>query len=319
MLKVLYSLKLQRFISIFSIWFRAVRPEFFTASVIPIILGSVIAWHGSGDFNWFYFILTLLGGLFIHAGLDLANDYFDHTSGVDKINQNYNQFSGGSRMIQNDILSAKKVLFGSIICFALGIAIGLFLDYILPGHFILIIGLIGVFLAFFYSAEPLRLGYTSLGEITCGLGFGPIMVLGSYYVQTGRLAWKPLWASFPVGILIALVLYINEFPDYDSDKQGNKRTLVVALGKRKAIRLYPFFLILTYLLIISSVFIGITPYISLISLLTIPLAFQAIRLAMRNFDKIAELLPVNRITIIIHLSTGLLLIGSYLLDKIILR
>ncbi len=99
------------------IWVKAVRPKFFTGTLVPVLLGAVIAWHGSGDFNWLYFLLTLLGGLFIHAGLDLANDYFDHTSGVDEINTHYNPFSGGSRMIQNGILSAKQVLWGSIVCF----------------------------------------------------------------------------------------------------------------------------------------------------------------------------------------------------------
>jgi 1,4-dihydroxy-2-naphthoate octaprenyltransferase len=300
-----------------SIWLKATRPKFFTATLVPILLGSVIAWHGSGEFNWVYFLLALLGGVFIHAGLDLANDYFDHTSGVDEINPYHNPFSGGSRAIQDGLLSPTQVLWGSIICFSIGAGIGLFLDFTLPGHTLLIIGLVGVFLAFFYSATPIRIGYTSLGEIACGLGFGPVMVLGSYYVQTGRLAWQPLWASLPVGILIALVLYINEFPDYQADKQANKKTLVVILGKKKAIRLYPVLLLLSYLIIVLGVVGRILPPHVLISFLTIPFAFRAIKVARENFDKIFELLPANAATIAIHLSLGLLLSGGYLLDRLI--
>lgn len=298
------------------IWYRAIRARFFTATFVPIFLGAVIAWHGSGEFNWIYFLLALFGGIFIHAGLDLINDYSDHTSGVDEINSYHNPFSGGSRVIQEGLLSPKQVFWASIMCFAIGSGIGLFLDFALPGHTLLIIGVTGVFLAYFYSADPIRIGYTSLGEISCGLGFGPVMVLGSYYVQTGKVAWQPLWASLPVGILIALVLYINEFPDYEADRKASKKTLVVVMGKRKAVRLYPFLLVMSYLIIIAGVIVGIFPLPVLISLLTVPLAFRAIKVAWNNFDKIFELLPANAATIGLHLSLGLLLSGGYILDKV---
>jgi len=264
-----------------------------------------------------YFLLTLLGGIFIHAGLDLANDYFDHTSGVDEINVYHNPFSGGSRAIQDGLLSPTQVLWGSIICFSIGASIGIFLDFALPGHTLLIIGLVGIFLAYFYSASPIRIGYTSLGEIACGLGFGPVMALGSYYVQAGRLNWQPLWASLPVGILIASVLYINEFPDYEADKQASKKTLVVILGKKKAIRFYPALLLLSYLIIAVGVIGRIFPLFALISFLTLPFAFRAIRVARENYDKIFELLPANAATIALHLSLGLLLSGGYLLDRVV--
>jgi 1,4-dihydroxy-2-naphthoate octaprenyltransferase len=298
------------------IWLRAIRARFFTATLVPILLGSVVAWHGSGEFNWIYFLLALLGGVFIHAGLDLVNDYFDHTSGVDEINPYHNPFSGGSRVIQEGLLSPKQVFWASIICFAIGSAIGLLLDFNLPGHTLLIIGIVGVFLAFFYSASPIRIGYTSLGEVSCGLGFGPVMVLGSYYVQTGRLAWQPLWASIPVGVLIALVLYINEFPDYEADKKSSKKTLVVLFGKKRAIRFYLALLLLNYVLIIVGVAARVFPLTILISLLTIPFALRAARVARQNFDKVLELLPANAATIGLHLSLGLLLSGGYILDKV---
>lgn len=302
-----------------AVWLKALRPKFFTATLVPILLGSVIAWHGSGEFNWMYFLLTLLGGIFIHAGLNLANDYFDHTSGLDEINPHPTPFSGGSRVIQEGLLSPSRILWGSVICFSTGAAIGLFLDLALPGHTLLVIGLVGIFLALFYSADPIRIGYTGLGEVSCGLGFGPIMVLGSYYVQTGKLDWQPLWASLPVGVLIALVLYINEFPDYEADKQAGKRTLVVILGKKKAVRLYLAFLLLNYLIIVMGVMGRIFPLPVLISLFTIPLAFRATKVARDNFDEILGLLPANAATIALHLSLGLLLSVGYLLDKVIGR
>lgn len=300
-----------------TIWVKALRARFFTATIVPVLLGAVVAWHGSGEFNWIYFFLALSGGIFINAGLNLVNDYYDHTSGLDKLNQHHNSFSGGSRVIQDGLISPARILWVGITCFSIGAGIGLYLDYLLPGHILLVIGLAGIILAFFYSADPIRIGYTGLGEIACGLGLGPVMVLGSYYVQTGKLAWQPLWASIPVGVLVALILYINEFPDCEADRQANKRTLVVILGKRKAVRFYIAFLLLNYIFIIVGVAGRIFPPLALISLLTTPLAFHAIRVARKNFDKISELLPANAATIALHLSLGILLSGGYLLDKVL--
>lgn len=299
------------------IWLKAIRPQFFTATIVPVILGAVIAWYQSGNFNWPYFLLALVGGLFIHAGLDLANDYFDHTSGADEANRLHTPFSGGSRVIQDKLLKPEQVFWGSIVCFLVGIAIGLYLNFILPGDILLIIGMIGVFLAFFYTAVPLRIGYSCLGELSVGLGFGPIMVLGAYYVQAQQLSCLPFLASVPVGILIALVLYINEFPDYEADKRVNKRTLVVILGKKRAIKVYYLLLGLVYLWVIYGVITGIFPYSALIIFITLPLCLKVIRVTRTNYDKIYELLPANAATIGLHLTIGLLLSGSFVFDRLI--
>ena len=148
----------------------------------------------------------------------------------------------------------------------------------------------------------------------------------SYFSTRARLARNlfiprarslPIFTSIPVGILLALVLYINDFPDYEADKQANKKTLVVILGKKRAIWFYPAFLMLTYMLIIGGVLGGKFPIPALISLLTIPFAFRANNVAMKNFDRIIQLFPANAATIIIHLFLGLLLSMGYILDKVI--
>ncbi|MFA5779360.1 MAG: 1,4-dihydroxy-2-naphthoate octaprenyltransferase [Elusimicrobiota bacterium] len=299
------------------IWLKAVRPQFFTATIVPVTLGAVISWHQFGSFNWPYFLLALIGGLFIHAGLDLANDYYDHTSGVDDINRFPTPFSAGSRVIQEKLLTPGQVIRGSIFCFLAGSAIGLYLNFVLPGNTILIIGIIGVFLAFFYTADPIRIGYTGFGELSVWLGFGPVMVLGSYYVQCHQLSWLPFLASVPVGILIALVLYINEFPDYEADKKVNKRTLVIILGKKKAIKVYYLLLGFVYLWVILGVITKFFPYFTLIVFITVPLFFKAVKVAKMNYDKIYELLPANAATIGLHLTIGLLLSVGFILNKLV--
>ncbi len=304
------------FMGRFRVWMKAVRAPFFTATVIPVILGSVVAWNRTGLFNWGYLWLTLMGIIFIHAGTNLSNDYFDHTSGDDEVNKTPTPFSGGSRVIQDKLIEPRKVLYAALAFFALGSLVGLYLNYVSPGNIILILGVIGIALGFFYTADPLRIGYTGFGELTVSLGFGPLVVLGSYYVQARSLSWEPLWASIPVSILIALVLYINEFPDYEADREVNKRTLVVILGKKKAVQGYFLLLCLTYLFIVLAAFFKIIPRLALVTLVTIPLALKAVRIAKVNFGDPYKLLPANSATIGLHSLVGLLLAAGYILDKV---
>ena len=144
------------------------------------------------------------------------------------------------------------------------------------------------------------------------------MVIGSYYVQTSKVTLVPILASIPIAILIALVLFINEFPDHEADRKVKKRTLVVILGKKNAIKIYYIFLSIVYVWIATCVVFNIFPIISLITLITIPLSIKAIAVARKNFNKFRELLPVNGITIILHLTIGLLLSISFIIDGLLI-
>ena len=127
------------------------RAPFFGASIVPIILGSVIAWSRFGDFNWFYFFLTLIAGVLFNAGTNVANDYFDHRSGNDAVNTEFvRPFTGGSRLIQEKLLAPREVLIFSLMLFALGSLIGVYLLFQV-GIGILLLGIIGFLSGFFYS------------------------------------------------------------------------------------------------------------------------------------------------------------------------
>ncbi|NQT46884.1 MAG: 1,4-dihydroxy-2-naphthoate octaprenyltransferase, partial [Candidatus Omnitrophica bacterium] len=247
----------------FKVWIKAIRAPFFTATIIPVALGAIVAWNDTGGFMWVKFLLALSGALFIHAGTNLANDYFDHRSGCDEANPNPTPFSGGSRVIQDGAIPPQKILRASSGSFIIGGVIGLYLNYICKGNTILILGIIGIFLGFFYTAGPFRIGYGSLGELAVGVGFGPLMVLGSYYVQAGQLPLHIFLISIPVAILIALVLLINEFPDYVADKAVGKKTMVVILGKKDAVMVYHILLSAVYIIILSLVIGKILPILCL--------------------------------------------------------
>ena len=210
--------------------FLASRPQFLTASASPVLVGSAIGFAVAGTFNWPLFLLALFGIMALQAGANIANDYFDHISGNDWANKNVTPFSGGRQFIQQNILSPKATLAASLFCLALGASLGLVILYLTHSWFILILGLIGLFGGFFYTAPPVKLGYRGVGEIAIAFLFGILPVYGSYYLQTGLIDITPLPAACVVGILIFLIIFVNEFPDLPADAAVNKKTLVVRFG-----------------------------------------------------------------------------------------
>ncbi len=220
-----------------SVWIKALRAPFFTASIVPVFLGTTVAYAFNNVFNPAYFILTLIGVVLLHAGGNMLNDYFDYISGADINNETPTPFSGGSRVLVDGLLKPESILQASILSIALGLGIGGFLAYKL-GVPIIVLGVFGVLCSIVYSAPPFKLAYRGLGEFIVGLAFGPLIVFGSYYVQTGAVSIAPIFASLPIAFLIAAVLYINEFPDYEADKKAGKNQLVVLLGLKNAVMGY---------------------------------------------------------------------------------
>jgi 1,4-dihydroxy-2-naphthoate octaprenyltransferase len=298
-------------------WLRAIRLQFLTATVVPVSLGAIAAWRDTGTFAWTRFWIAAAGALLVHIGANLANDYWDHVSGADGANPTSTPLSGGSRVIQEGLIAPGAIRAASLAALALGGALGLYLNAVLQGNTVLVLGLVGILLGYFYSARPLALGYRGLGEAVVGFGFGPLMVAGSYYTQAESLSARAFLISLPVGILIALVLLINGFPDRDADLAAGKRTLVVLLGRRRAAALYRGLLAGVYALIALLVGVRVLPLLSLLTFLTLPLARRAYVVSRDSYDGIRELLPANAATIALHLLVGLLLVLAFALDRLL--
>jgi len=293
-------------------YLQELRAPFFTGAIVPVILGGAIAWHQTSKFDWPLFLLTLIGAVLIQAGANVTNDYYDHKSGDDGANTEFvRPFTGGSRMIQNGLLTPREVFIEGVICYILGAGIGLWLAYE-RGLPILYIGLIGVATSFFYTAPPFKFVHRGIGEIFIALNFGALTVLGSYYVQAQTFSWIPVIASIPVGLLIMLVLYINEFQDYNADRSVEKNHWVVRLGRERASVWYAIFLAATYLSVIVAVVVSAIPVWALVVLVTLPLAVKAVKIARVNYDSPQKLVGANALTIQLHLAIGLILSGSYL-------
>jgi 1,4-dihydroxy-2-naphthoate octaprenyltransferase len=293
-------------------WVAELRAPFLTGTVVSVFLGTAIAWAKDNAFSLEFFLPTLVGGVLLHLGANLSNDYFDHKSGNDEVNKEFvRPFSGGSRMIQSGLLTPREVFRGAITLYAFAFLIGLYLTWA-RGVFVLVLALIGMFSGFSYTFPPFNWASKGVGEALVGLNFGALMTFGAYYIQTQKLAWEPLIASVPVSLLITAVLYINEFPDYAADKVTGKNTLVVRLGRAKAMYGYVSIVICAYAFILLSAIIGSTPPHTLIALLTFPLVVEAARKASRFHSNPFNLAPANALTIATHFLTGILLSASYL-------
>jgi 1,4-dihydroxy-2-naphthoate octaprenyltransferase len=293
-------------------FFLATRLPFLTATLVPVALGIAAA-ATQHRFNLGLAVLTFVGAVAVHLGLNVANDVFDAISGADDYNVNPTMFSGGSRVIQYGLVSLRQMIAISAVSYTIAIAVGLYLASV-AGWGLLWLGIAGVLISYFYTAPPLRLVHRGLGELATALGFGPIMVLGAYYVQTGHYALQPLVLSVPVALLVMLILYANEIPDRVADARAGKRTLVVRLSPRVVIRGYSVAAATAYLALVVGVVAGLLPWPTLVALLTIPLAVRTKRGLEQNYDDPYVLMGSLQNNVVLHFSTGILLVAGTLLS-----
>ena len=288
-------------------WMVIMRLPFLSATFVPIFAGAAVTSMLGQDVSWGWLLLTLLAGSLLHIGTNTSNDYFDHISGTDARNYNYSNkgLNGGSRSIQMGLISPKGILTVAIIAFTLSAVVGIPL-IIKSGLSILWLGLIGFFSGLFYTAPPFKFSSRKgMGELLIGLNFGPLMVAGSALVQTGQLLPEAFLAGIPIGFLIAAVVYMNEFPDYDSDKATGKNTLIVVFGPEKARAGYVALVASAFASIVILAINGTVPMLSLIALLAVYFGYTATRTLYKYYNN-RLLQPANWGTIIMHSVTGIL-------------
>jgi len=287
-------------------FFLATRLPFLTATIVPVFLGLAAAGYDH-QFSLGLALLTLIGAMAVHLGLNVANDIFDTLSGADEVNVTPTRYSGGSRVLQYGLVTLNQMTALAAIFYGIAMLIGLALVAI-SGLGLLWLGAAGILISYFYTAPPLRLVHRGVGELCVALGFGPIMVLGSYFVQTGHYALRPLVLSIPVAILVMLILYANEVPDRFADARAGKRTLVVRMQPAAVIRGYVASVAAAYFAVAVGVAFRVLPWPTLLALLTIPLAYQVLQGLRAHYDSPYELMAYLGKNVSLHLYTGLLLI-----------
>jgi len=292
---------------------RTTRLPFLTATIIPVVLGILIA-ASHGHFDLVAAALTVIGAAFVQLGLNVANDVFDTVQGADDANVTPTKFSGGSRVIQYGLVSLRQMAGLATVFYVLAGLIGLVLLATHGSTALLVIGLVGFIVSLGYTAPPLKFVYRGLGEIAVALGFGPMMLLGAYVVQTGgALSWEPFVASIPVALLVALILYVNEIPDRRGDARVGKRTLPVRFSREVVIRGYNVAAAAAYVATVVGVVAGILPVPTLLILLTIPLARRVSQGLAPNYDNPYGLMAIMGTNVQLHMRAGLLLLAAYVI------
>lgn len=237
------------------LWFILSRPAFHSVGVFPFLLGSILAYKLNSNFRWDVFTLGVIAVILIMLSTYHMGEYFDFDGDIISNKTHKNRFAGGSRVLITKNISKPIPLFTGIISIILAFIIGLIIQFKLKtGPYALIFGIVGGFFGFFYSTKPLRFVEKGIGEILIGFCYGWLPVASAYYIQTGEISKEVHITSIPIALTIFNVILLNEFPDYEADKQISKRNLLQRIGKVNAKWLYIF------ASIISSIFVFISPY-----------------------------------------------------------
>lgn len=294
-----------------STFVRALRLPFITASVLPFIFGCLIA---PAALRWPLFLLGILAVAAAHLGANLINDYADSKSGADWSDKRAYGFFGGSKLIQEGVLSEQFYLYGSFAFFAIALVAMGALAFVMQSAIVLYAALFVVALSWSYSAMPLRLSYHRLGEVVIFILFGPAIVMGGYYLMTGIF---PSLASFllslPFAFLTTAILYVNEIPDALDDEVAGKRTWVSFFPIERAYVLYVVLMAAAFAAIALLAASGIISAWALLSLAAVVLVARAVRvLRMAPRDKM-RLLESSKLTIATQTAVSIILIGVSLL------
>jgi len=283
------------------IWLRAIRIRFLLASVMAVSNGLAIAYWKTGTIDPISAILTYIGVIFLHASVDLLNDYWDHKRGIDDVTTR-TKFSGGTGVLPENLLTPNAVYVAGVIFLILGASIGAYF-VVTRGFTIAVILGFAVVSIYFYSTSIVNAG---LGELFVAIK-GAMIVLGTFYVQSIVIGSAALYVGAIVGILSATVLFVNSFPDFEADRSKGRHTLVIVLGKKLAARIFPLFVITAYVMIIAGIFLGFTKVYSLVSLGSIPFAAKSILLLTKDQQSLKFLIPAMASTVAYSRITGFLL------------
>ena len=291
---------------IISVWLRIIRIKFLFASVISITNSLLYSYFAYNQFNIIDAILTFIGVIFLHASVDLFNDYWDYKRGIDTSTKR-TAYSGGTGVLPEKKLKPRTVYKAGLFCLFIGSFIGLYF-IIENGIIIAIILAIAVTSIYFYSTTIVNIG---LGETLVAIK-GLMIVIGANYVQTGIIDISIVFLGIIMGLLSSIVLFNASFPDYEADKAKGRRTLIIIFGKEKGVRIYLFIITLIYFLVFMGIILEYLPIYSIITFIPLPFALRSLLILFKNRQNLDNI--VNSISNTIKFSRifGISLSLSYI-------
>ena len=290
-----------------SVWLRVIRVRFLLASVIAVLVGLALNWSQNGSIEYFDAILTFAGVMALHASVDLLNDYWDFKRGIDT-KTTRTKMSGGTGVLPEGLLKPSSVYRAGVFFLVLGALIG---SYFVITYGILIAIILGfaILSIYFYSTKIVDSG---LGEFFVAVK-GSMIVIGTFYIQSGEVNIESILAGIVIGTLSSLVLFIASFPDHDADKSKGRKTLVITVGKEKARKLFWIFPLFAYGVIVIGVVLNYLPVLTLISLVSFPLIIKSGIGLQKNYDSVDNLVPYMTSTLKFSRLTGILFVISFLI------
>lgn len=295
---------------------RAIRAQFLTAVIVPIMAGGALGWYETGRFSWALWLTALVAGCFLHAAANVLNDYTDEVLGCDRANPNPTPFSGGSRLLQSgelQLADAKALiwlyLFGAIVLTAwLALAVGWQMAALAGA---------GIVVLFAYNSPGVFAMGKGWGEALTGIGFGPLPVLWGYMSVTGSFGPSPLLLGSVIAFFIMAVLYVNEIPDMPGDLAAGKRTHVTRVGLRIATRNLRLLFTAGFMLLLVFAVFDVLPMAVLLGFAGLPIAAAATTYSKLWLVNDPLALKSNALTIVVHLVVGFGLTAGLVLAKVL--
>jgi 1,4-dihydroxy-2-naphthoate octaprenyltransferase len=254
------------------------------AAISPVLVGSGAAAY-DGGFVWWKALLALGVALALQIGVNYANDYSDGVRGTDE------ERVGPLRLVGSRVAAARHVKLAAFTCFGVGAVLGLVLAAT-SAWWLLAVGAVAIAAAWFYTGGRTPYGYRALGEVSVFVFFGLVAVLGTTYVQAGRVQWPAIAGAAGIGSLACALLVANNLRDIPTDTVSGKRTLAVVLGPQRSRRFYAALVAVAFIL---AVLCGLATWWALVALIALPLAVRAVRVVVSDAVGPA-LIPVLRDT-----------------------
>jgi 1,4-dihydroxy-2-naphthoate octaprenyltransferase len=299
-------------------YFLATRPWSYTVSVLPPFFGLLIAIVDVPglSINWLHFALTVVGCVLAHSGSNTLSDYFDYKIKVDREGT-----YGSSGMLVAKKMTPAEMLRWALILYALAGLVGFYLivNSSNPMPLIWLVG-VGFILGFFYTMAPFNFKYHALGDIAVFVAFGLLIPMGAYAVQTGVTAWKPLLYGIPAALLVDAILHSNNLRDIPFDEVVKIKTVPILVGEKNAQAIYYGLLIGAYVTILLLVLLAGLTWLSLLTLLSLPIALRNIRVVRNKSGMpIEQFAGIDAATAQLHMLFSLLLIAAFVGQIFLLR
>lgn len=290
-------------------WYEITRPFSLTASIIPVSAAAGVAWAG-GFFQFWYFLLTLLGAIGLQVGTNIINEIYDVRKGIDNITS-----PRASHALVKGIVTEREAFALAFGSFGIVILIGLVL-IALRGPVMLAFGIVGLVAGYGYTGPPFQYKFHALAVPLVFLLMGPIEVVGSYYAITGRFDSVALVASLPIGLLVAAILHSNEWRDISEDARTGIATLSAAIGARRAHYLYMALVTGAYVIVGVAAMGHLLPLSSLLVLLSLPVFISVVRAAEFGASgQVHALSMIDLKTARLHMIFGFLLAAGLALSR----